>query len=193
MKVNILIEGYAREIDGIEYASSSTVLIQDDNNNIIVDPGSNKELLMNSLEHYNLSINDINTVLLTHTHIDHCLLAGMFINAKIYDDSSIYYMDSKIEEHDGVIGDNIEILSTPGHDQFHMSVLIKNTDKGNIIIAGDVFWWTNTEEQLIDKENLLNKVDPYVKNKEQLFNSRKQLLDIADYIIPGHGKPFFVK
>lgn len=192
MKVKVLIEGYAKEVNGEEFASSSTVLIQDGINNIIVDPGSNRTLLIDKLTEEGLTTKDINIIFITHTHLDHSLLMGMFENAKIYDDSSISSMDSKILEHNSKIGNNIEIISTPGHDQFHMSVLVKNTDKGNVVISGDVFWWSDEEAQLTDKESLLNKEDPYVKNIEQLISSRKKILEIADYIIPGHGKPFYI-
>lgn len=191
MKVKVLIEGYAKEVNGEEFASSSTVLIQDETNNIIVDPGSNRKLLLEKLNLEGLSIQDINIVLLTHNHLDHSLLAGMFENAVIYDDSSISSMDSKIVNHDGFIGGSIKIISTPGHDQFHMSVLVKNTDKGNVVISGDIFWWADEDKQITDKESLINLEDPYVKNKEQLLNSRRQILETADYIIPGHGKPFY--
>ena len=131
-------------------------------------------------------------VLLTHTHIDHALLSGMFINAVIYDDSSIYYMDSKIEEHEGIIGDNIEIISTPGHDQFHMSVLVKNTELGNVLISGDIFWWKDNDIQKTDYDSLINLKDPYVKNIDDLTNSRINALKSVNYVIPGHGKPFIL-
>ncbi len=193
MKVRVLIEGYAKEVEGEEFASCSTVLIEDNNNKIIVDPGANRELLIERLKQKNLTVSDINIVLLTHTHLDHSLLTGVFENAKVYDDTSIFSMDSKNVGHEKTIGDNIEIISTPGHDPFHMSVLIKNTDKGNIVVSGDVFWWCDDEEVRTDKIGLLTREDPYVKDEEKLVNSRKKLLGIADYIIPGHGKPFFIK
>ena len=60
-------------------------------------------------------------------------------------------------------------------------------------MAGDVFWWWDNEEQKTDKESLMARKDPYVKNKEQLNESRKKVLEIADYIIPGHGKMFKVE
>jgi len=34
--------------------------------------------------------------------------------------------------------------------------------------------------------------DPYLKDKDALHNSREKILKIADYIVPGHGKPFKV-
>lgn len=60
----------------------------------------------------------------------------------------------------------------------------------NTIIAGDVFWWWDDEEQQTDYESLINKEDPYVKNEEELINSRKKLIKLGGTIIPGHGKQF---
>jgi hypothetical protein len=42
-------------------------------------------------------------------------------------------------------------------------------------------------------KSLMERKDPYVKNESQLIESRKKILKIADYIIPGHGKMFKVK
>ena len=45
--------------------------------------------------------------------------------------------------------------------------------------------------------NFFNKkdifIDPYMKNEKQLIESRRKILDIADYVIPGHGKMFKVE
>jgi len=62
-----------------------------------------------------------------------------------------------------------------------------------VAIVSDVFWWSDEEEQKTDKESLMNHEDPYMKNKEELMESRKKVLEIADYIIPGHGKMFKVE
>jgi glyoxylase-like metal-dependent hydrolase (beta-lactamase superfamily II) len=67
------------------------------------------------------------------------------------------------------------------------------TSKGDIVIAGDLFWWRTNEEQKTDYNILVEREDPYVKNKAELEESRKKILEIADYIIPGHGKMFKVK
>jgi len=193
-KVKILIEGYAREEDSTEFASSTTTLIQEVDLNIIVDPGMNRELLLEALRKENLSPDEINYVILTHYHLDHSLLAGVFEKAKILDDGDIYSWDGKIESHGGKVpGTDIKIIKTPGHDMFHCSVLVPTEDFGKIVIAGDIFWWRDNEKQKTDKESLINHKDPYVKNEEALINSRKKVLDIADYIIPGHGKMFKVK
>jgi glyoxylase-like metal-dependent hydrolase (beta-lactamase superfamily II) len=192
-KLKILIKGYVKEENNEEFASSTTTLIQENNLNIIVDPGMNRELLIESLEKEGLSLNDIDYVVLTHYHLDHSLLAGIFENAKVVDSGSIYSFDGKIIDHDGrVPNTDIEIIETPGHDPFHCTVLVKTEDFGRIAIAADVFWWEDNQEQKTNKESLLNHKDPYMKNKKQLTNSRKKVLELADYIIPGHGKMFKV-
>ena len=193
-KIKVLIEGYAKEIDGDEYASSSVTLIRDNNLNILVDVGMNRRLLIDSLKKENLVPTDINYIVLTHTHLDHCLLAGIFENAQILDDSSIYFFDGKITEHEKKIpGTDIKIVSTPGHDQFHCAALVDTDEYGKVAISADLFWWPDNKEQRTDKESLLGLNDPYMKDKDVLRRSRKKILKIADYIVPGHGKPFKVK
>ena len=61
-----------------------------------------------------------------------------------------------------------------------------------MIVAGDVFWWWSDEEQRTNREGLLGREDPYVKDAAALKKSREELLALADYIIPGHGKMFQV-
>lgn len=192
-KVKLLVQGYARSERNVELASCAVTLIKDNNLNILVDPGMNRKLLLSSLKKEGLSVKDINYVVLTHTHIDHCSLVGIFDNAKILDDSSIYTFDGKITNHSGKIpGTNIEIIKTPGHDQFHCSLLVHDDNLGKVIIASDVFWWYDNEKQVTDRNSLLNHKDPYVKSESQLKESRINLLSLADYIIPGHGKMFKV-
>ncbi|MFA6307401.1 MAG: MBL fold metallo-hydrolase [Patescibacteria group bacterium] len=189
--VKVLIEGYVNEKNGIECASSSVTLIRDNNLNILVDVGMNKQLLLAALKKEKLSPSDINFIVLTHTHLDHCLLVAMFENAKILDDSSIYTFTGEITNHESKIpGTDIEIVSTPGHDQFHCTVLVATENFGKVAISADLFWWPDNKKQQTDYNSLLNLEDSYVKNEKDLIKSRKKILNIADYIIPGHGKPF---
>ena len=95
-EVKILVEGYVREEDGNEFASSTTTLIKQAGLNIIVDPGMDRKLLLQALEKQNLSPGNIDYVILTHYHLDHLLLAGIFEKAKILDNSEIYSWDGKI-------------------------------------------------------------------------------------------------
>lgn len=192
-EVKVLIEGYAKETKDGWIANSTVTLVKSNDKNIIVDPGMNREMLLKSLKKEKIVPNKINYVILTHYHLDHSLLTGIFENAKVMDNTDVYSFDGKIGSHKGrVPGTAIRIIKTPGHDMFHCSVLVKDKKLGNVAVVGDVFWWRDNQKQETDKESLTKHEDPYMKNKEELINSRKKILEIADYIIPGHGKMFKV-
>jgi glyoxylase-like metal-dependent hydrolase (beta-lactamase superfamily II) len=189
-EVKVLIEGYARELEGGFLASSSVSLIRENGKNIIVDPGINRPLLLEKLESEGLSPADIDFVILTHYHPDHALLASIFENAAIFDNTTIFKNDYE-SDHGGVVpGTMVKIISAPGHAYEHCAVLVE-TEKGKIVIAGDVFWWMDDEKMKPGDINfLLNRKDPYAKDEKVLMESRRKILEIADYIIPGHGKMF---
>jgi len=191
-EVKVLIKGYAKEEKGIKIASPSTVLIKDSGLNILVDPGANKQKLLNALSKEGLGTTDINLIFLTHYHPDHILNIRLFPNKDILDGNTIYRDDKEIGFSDKIPNTNIQVIQTPGHAHEHACLLVE-TDKGKIVIAGDVFWWVDNEEQKTDKESLLQHRDIYVKDKKKLEESRKKLLEIADYIIPGHGEMFKVE
>jgi glyoxylase-like metal-dependent hydrolase (beta-lactamase superfamily II) len=191
-KFKILIEGYADKTKDGWLASPSTVLIEDSGLKIIVDPGSNKKLLLKKLAEENLKPENIDLVFVTHYHLDHTLNLRVFPNCDVLDGNEIN-RDDKIFEYSGNIPKtNIKVIPTPGHAHEHASLLIK-TDKGNVVIAGDLFWWMKSEKQKTDFGSLVEKEDPYVKDKKQIKKSREKILKIADYIIPGHGRMFKVE
>jgi glyoxylase-like metal-dependent hydrolase (beta-lactamase superfamily II) len=190
-EVRILIEGYANEVDGVEYACSSVTLVRAGQSNILVDTGSNRELLLEALRKEGLRPSDIGIVVLTHTHLDHCMLVGIFENAVIFDGDSVYSFDGRISGHDGKVpGTDMEIVPIPGHDQFHCAVFVDTKEYGKVVVAADVFWWPEGASQSTDEASVLSLEDPYVKDPNALHASRKTILDSADYIVPGHGKPF---
>ncbi len=191
IKVKVLIEGYAKEIKNGWLASSTVTLVKSNDKNIIVDPGCNREKLLEELSKNNLKPSDIDFVLLTHNHGDHGLLAGIFENAKIITPTEIYDDDNQIEIQDKIPETDLEIIQTPGHSSEHCSLVVR-TEEGIYVVAGDVFWWMDDEEQKIDvgKED---DAHPGEVNMQNLIENRKKILEIADYIIPGHGKMFKVE
>ena len=184
--MKILIEGYAQEKDDGWIASSSVTLIKSDNKYIIVDPGCNREKLIAALQQEHLEVEQISFVILTHAHTDHALLCGIFPNAKIITPSEIYNNDYQTEYDSDLLGDDITIIQTPGHCTEHCSVIVK-TNNGIYAIAGDVFWWTNDEIKTIDIDKL-DDAHPDEVDMVELKKSRQKVLDLADFIIPGHGK-----
>jgi glyoxylase-like metal-dependent hydrolase (beta-lactamase superfamily II) len=190
-KVTVLIEGYAKQIKGGWLASSTTTLIESGEIKIIVDPGANRTLLLDKLKGEGFKVSDIDFVFMTHYHPDHNLLTGIFTEANALDDELIYEDDKQVEHDKKIPGTDIRIISTPGHDLFHSSLIVP-TEKGSVIVAGDVFWWAESEEQKIDRDSLINREDPFVKDKKALRESREKLLKLGDWIIPGHGRIFRV-
>jgi len=192
-EIKILIEGYAKKLENGFIASSTTCLITTENKKIITDPGCNREKLLESLDKEGLTTNDIDYVFLSHCHPDHILLAGIFEKAKFvtFDTNLVYDKDLMLEFDTHMLGKDIEIIETPGHVLEHLSLLV-STAKGRVAIAGDVIWWIEGEKQLF---NINQKDHSQAKgmNMGTLIESRKKLLENADYIIPGHGKMFKVQ
>lgn len=179
--VKVLIKGYVSKDTG-GHSCSTVTLVQDKNNNIIIDPGtlSDPNELIEKLKENSLSLNDINIVFLTHSHIDHYKYVGLFPNARILEYWGLWDKDKCIE-FNGILNKNIKIIKTPGHSYDSITLVVKNDKGTTIAICGDVFWKKN-----------FPKEDQYAQDNEQLIESRNKILKIADYIIPGHGDMFKV-
>ncbi len=190
--IKILIEGYAQKLKNGWIASSTACLITSGNKKIISDPGCNRIKLLSALKKEGLTTNDIDYVFLSHSHPDHSLLAGIFEHAKFvtFDSNLIYDNDTIFEFDKHSLGDDIEIVETPGHMLEHLSLLI-DTEEGKVGIAGDAIWWLDDEEQIFDI-NQKDHSQAKGMNMETLIESRRKLIELADYIIPGHGKKFKV-
>jgi glyoxylase-like metal-dependent hydrolase (beta-lactamase superfamily II) len=191
-QVKVLIEGYAKELKNGWIASSTCCLITTKDKKMITDPGCNREKLLNALKKEGLNTQDMDYVFLSHSHPDHVLLAGIFEKAKFvtFDSNLMYDKDLMTEFDKHILGKDIEIIETPGHVPEHLSILV-NTSNGKIAITGDVIWWVDSEKQVFDI-NQKDRSEAKGMDMGKLIQSRKKLLRIADYIIPGHGKMFKV-
>jgi glyoxylase-like metal-dependent hydrolase (beta-lactamase superfamily II) len=183
-EVKVLIEGYAKKIKHGWLASSTVTLVRSNGRIIIVDPGCNRTKLLEALGKEGLKTSDIDYVFITHNHTDHCMLAGIFENAKLLSWDEIYYDDIQVAHKNAIPGTDLTIVRTPGHTADH-SMLLATTKEGIYGIAGDLFWWTDGERQKLD---LKRKDQAHSADMKSLIASRKKLLKIADFIIPGHGK-----
>lgn len=185
-EVKILIEGFSNADSVAETGEEKTCptisLVEDGNILMVVDPGilKNQQILIDKLQEDKISPEDINLVCITHSHIDHYRNIGMFKEAKTLEYFGLWDKDS-VEEWKEHFTPNIQILRTPGHDCTSITLFIK-TEKGIVAICGDVFWKENYPEE-----------DIYAENQNQLKESRKLVLKIADFIIPGHGSMFEAK
>lgn len=185
-EVKVLIEGYTTAdtvTNGEEEKTCPTVtLVKDKNIVMVVDPGvlESQQLLIDALSKEGLKIEDVNVVCITHSHIDHYRNLGMFTNAKTLEFYGLWYRNTA-EDWKEQFTDDIKIIKTPGHDSTGITLLIR-TDKGTVAVCGDVFW----------KENYPVN-DPYADDQEKLTESRKKILEIADWVIPGHAGMYKVR
>lgn len=187
----ILIEGYARMEGDITHASPSTILIYSNDKKVLMDPGTNNEMLMKSLDAEKLKPEDIDVVYLTHYHPDHWLNIRLFpITTPIIDATLIWNDDAEFPISDKIPDTNIQIIPTPGHAGEHSSLLIETKDMGKVCFAQDVFWWMDGKQQTNNLEELVNYPDPFASDMEAQKDSRQKILDLADWIVPGHGKMF---
>ncbi len=187
--VKILVNGYARKLPGGRWdATSTTVLVRSDGKKVLIDPGQNAMELQAALARENLKPEDIDIIVNSHSHIDHTRNSRLFDKNKIYNPFNQY---KKPPEGLVVPSTNIRVVFTPGHVDKHIAFLAE-TAEGKCAAAGDAFWWEDGEEQKTDDKSLIEHLDPVGKDREQLQESRKKLLALAEYIIPGHGKPFRV-
>lgn len=191
-ELKLLIQGYAKVTKKGFCASSAVVLIKTDGLNILVDPGSNKERLLAALKRERINPADIDFIFLTHFHLDHILNIRLFPQATVLDVDTIYKKDRGVLYKEFIPNTEIQVIPTPGHAHEH-GALIVETEEGRVAIAGDIFWWSDNEKQKTDLKSLVYKKDPYTKNWKQLVESRKKLLKLADWIIPGHGMMFKVE
>lgn len=185
----VIIEGYARKAGNQIIASSSVYLIRSNGRNIITDPGCNRRLLISRLKDQNLTPQDIHYVFLSHGHMDHIALCALFENAALitYDSGLLYESDRLSFFEPDLLGDEVRIISTPGHTEEHLSLLV-DTDEGVVAVAGDVFWSYDGEKSYAEQTSTENPQK--VWNPLALELSRNELLRLADWIIPGHGKKF---
>jgi len=187
--VKVLIEGYARQVENGWIASSTTCLVISSGLKIITDPGCNRQKLAEALSKESLSAEEIDFVFISHGHPDHMMLCGIFTKAKLvtYDDHLVYDQDRMVKFDKHIMGPHTEVISTPGHTPDHISLLVQ-TANGIVAVAGDVFWWSDEE-----KQDPGNAAPSHEDDHQKLAESRRRLLKIADFIIPGHGKMFRVQ
>jgi glyoxylase-like metal-dependent hydrolase (beta-lactamase superfamily II) len=188
-KVKILLPGYFKWIGSNKCQASCTVtLIQDDKKNIIVDTGtrSNQEKLIKALAKEKLKPVDIDYVIITHAHTDHVENLGLFSLAQ-----SLNVFESKkgdvfqisediLTKGEKQLTTNVHLIFTPGHTAECLTVMAKS-EQGMIAVAGDLFVKKQTEKGI------------FIEDEKSWQKSRKKILKLAEYIIPGHGPIFKVK
>jgi len=195
-EIKILVAGIHQMIGDEKLDVACTTTLIKSNKNIVVDPGSyiNKDRVAEGLRECGLSPEDIDAVILTHSHLDHIANVFLFPAAKIfmrfisgnYPGQFQLIKEGTVNRFNLIeepIADGVKIIDTIGHAIDHISVAVDTKD-GKIVIAGDAV----AGEVWAD---IIKQPNPdFVYSVEKYNESRKKILEMADYIIPGHGDMF---
>jgi len=154
-------------------ARSSVSLIIGGGHKIIVDSGLEGEgkKILRALANLNVKTEEIDLLINTHSHPDHCGNNHLFSKARVLaakDADAIY--------------PGIRIMATPGHSSDSISVVV--AFDLTIVIAGDA---------LPTFGNFQKMVPPALHTDRNLAEaSMKKILMLADIVVPGHDFPFYV-
>jgi glyoxylase-like metal-dependent hydrolase (beta-lactamase superfamily II) len=186
--INVLREGVhtkhtCKGYNNYDPIYSSTTLIVKDKANILVDPGhiAERKAIEDLLLKEGKKPEDINWVLITHHHLDHCSNMGSFPNAKIFTGNgyvtqkeAVYkvFKDMNLfEEETGV-----KVISTPGHTPDSVSYLYEQEGIKYMCVGDAVY-----EESIREGEF------KGVEDRKRYLDSLEEIFTSADVIIPGHG------
>ncbi len=172
-------------------ATSTVTLIMGDSHNIIVDTGfpTEKKKIIQGLAGFNLAPDNIDIVINTHLHGDHTGNNALFKNARFIVHANEFLV--KLRNVQVISGDfqlsaNIKLIETPGHTKGSISVVVRVPEESKTyVIAGDA---------LPIKDNYLQWVPPGINfNPQVALASMRKIVEIADYVIPGHDDMFSIE
>ncbi|KAG5672602.1 hypothetical protein PVAND_002717 [Polypedilum vanderplanki] len=176
-------------------ANCTVTLIKGENKIVLVDTMTawDKDVLLKELKFHHVAPEDVDYLVCTHGHSDHCGNMNLFLKATHFVGSCVshkhmyYYHD--FENNPYKLDNNIEVIFTPGHTSTCVSVIVKNTnlDHGrSVAIVGDLF---EREEDIFD-ESLWIEAGTEDEKKQRI--NRLKIAEMVDFIIPGHGGRFAV-
>uniref|UniRef100_A0AC35TLF7 Lactamase_B domain-containing protein n=1 Tax=Rhabditophanes sp. KR3021 TaxID=114890 RepID=A0AC35TLF7_9BILA len=194
VKVSVLQTGNIRLLkDSQREMSGAITLIQDNGVNILVDTGasSDTERLLLALTKEGVTLDNIDTVVITHAHPNHMGNLNFFGRKPILFHSLEYIgkhvISTELKERPyRKITTNVEIWKTPGHTQHDLSVLVHGVSGyGTMAVVGDLI---PSEKFISEKIDIMNSDGVWDSaTKRQNANL---IICMADWIVPGHGIPF---
>lgn len=178
-----------------------SMLVETDEDNILIETGcgevpdatvkeyniQRKDTLIEELERAGHSTNDIDTVINTHLHFDHCGWNRAFKKAKFivqrseldyarnphkfqkggYYKPSFEGLDYELIQGDYRVAEGVVVLFTPGHSPGHQSVVVSWLGK-SIVFCGD----TGAVAENILKRNVIGITTDPVKCLESIDRLR---------------------
>lgn len=207
VNVDLLFQGLPlRTLNYGPLAFASIPLVRAGGKNVVVDtggPGMHRPLLERLAER-GVEPTDVDLLLLSHSHWDHCLGAPLFPNAEIViGQRELEWALDQVPHRNPAVstpllrqlagesrlrtikGDTeilpgLTMIETPGHTPGHMAV-VAQTEQGRVVIAQDA---------LKNRVELVSRVGDMVVDAAASTASIERIAALADLVIPGHDRPF---
>ncbi|NXW53447.1 MBLC1 protein, partial [Eurystomus gularis] len=177
--------------DGSFLADGSITLVGGGPVTALVDTGGpwGREGLLQRLAEGGWSPDDITHVICTHGHSDHVGNLNLFSSATMVVGWDVSQGRGRFLPHAMDRGQpyvlhpgHLEVVATPGHTRNHVSVVLRDSSLGTVVVAGDLF----------EKEEDEEEWRALSEEPAQQQRSRQRVVAMADVIVPGHGPPFRV-
>merc|ERR1719295_1490687 len=174
-------------------ANGTSTLIKGGKNTLVVDTLSpwDSDTLVTSLKRHDVTCDDVTHLVCTHGHPDHVGNNNLFTSAKMHImGHAIHHKDVYRELEPGGLNLDadgaVRVIATPGHtlDSVSLVVVTGTKEQGTVVIAGDNF---EKEEDLQDPDLWKSAGS---EDEQKQMESRQKVLDLADWVVPGHGKMF---
>lgn len=203
--LDVLTYGFAFVSDQGNFGWSTVSLLTVGTRRMLIDtgPASRRANLVAALANHSIEPEEIDTVILTHLHWDHCQNTDLFGNARVVvhpseidyaknpnrrDRSAASYIADMLGKMrvepaaDGdLIADGVSVIDTPGHTKGHISVLLEGGGE-KVLVAGDALPDSGTVRRKLPY-NVFWDVDDAAESVEKM-------LDASHVFYPGHDRPF---
>jgi N-acyl homoserine lactone hydrolase len=164
-------------------ASSNVTLVEAMGKRIIVDTGSPRDCdkILFDLKSMMIQPKDVDIVVNTHLHMDHCGCNDLFSNALFY----VHELEEPPIGCTRISGavtliPGVEILPTPGHTKGSVSVFVSAEKR--YAICGDA---------IPTRSNYETHVPTFIAfDKALALKSMDMILEWAEMVVPGHDDPF---
>lgn len=169
----------------MEEAASNVVLLRTKALNIVVDTGAlgDDRKIVDGLKAEGLTLEDIDVVVNTHLHMDHCGCNDLFESARFY----AHRLENPPAgtarvDGDTTLTEGVRIVPTPGHTEGSISLFVEADHK--YAVCGDA---------IPTKANYDAHVPPAVNIDRRLALASLDIIaSWADIVVPGHEPPFEV-
>ncbi|CCD65330.1 Metallo-beta-lactamase domain-containing protein [Caenorhabditis elegans] len=196
VNVTVLQAGSVRPLrDGQVEAVGAITLVNDNGYIVLIDTGasSDTERLLHSLAKESVTLDQIDSVVITHASPGHMGNMNFFAQKPILYHSMEYIgrhvTPTELKERPyRKLSGNVEVWKTPGHTQHDLSVLVHNVaGYGTMAIVGDLI---PSEHLLSEKRDVM--IEEGVWDNAIKRQNANLIVCMADWIVPGHGQPFRV-